>query len=297
MSWKVSAMASRGLVEAALEGHEDDTIVLSGREVDEAKGEWVLEAWLDDEPTPAQLRAIEAYFPDPGPQIEVEELEEQDWVTLSQAGMEPIRAGRFHVRTPDHPAADTAESIDLVIPASQAFGTGQHATTSGCLQILDRMRAADEKFTDIIDVGTGTGLLAFAALRLWPEARVTATDIDPVCEHVVCDNAGLNAVPLGQGHGAVFVLTADGVDHPQMAARAPFDLLIANILAGPLIELAPDFARRVEAGGSIILAGLLITQEDEVVAAYRQEGLEVEQRLHSGDWSILWLRFPAPPSA
>lgn len=297
MSWKVSATAQRELVERVLEAHEDDTIVLSGREVDEASGKWVLEVWLEDEPTPAQLRAMEAYFPHPAPQLMVEELEEQDWVTLSQAGMEPIRAGRFHVRTPDHRADDTAGTIDLVIPASQAFGTGQHATTAGCLRILDRMRAADEEFANIIDVGTGTGLLAFAALRLWPDARVTATDIDPVCEGVVRDNADLNAVPLGQEQGAVSVLTADGVDHSQLAARAPYDLLIANILAGPLIELAPEFTPQVSPGGSIILAGLLITQEDDVVATFRREGLEVEQRLHSGDWSILWLRKPAPPAA
>ena len=182
MSWKVSATAHRELVERVLGVHEDDTIVLSGREVDEASGEWVLEAWVEDEPTPAQLRAIEAYFSQPTPRLVVEELEEQDWVTLSQAGMEPIRAGRFHVRTPDHPASSGENAIDFVIPASQAFGTGQHATTAGCLAMLDHMANDGTTFTDIVDVGTGTGLLAFAALRLWPSARVAASDIDPVCQ-------------------------------------------------------------------------------------------------------------------
>lgn len=293
MSWKVSATAHRKLVEAVLEAHDDDTIVLSGREVNEASGEWVLEAWLEDEPTPAQLCAIEAYLPHPAPQIVVEELEEQDWVTLSQAGMEPIRAGRFHVRTPDHPPASDEAAIDFVIPASQAFGTGQHATTAGCLAMLDHMASHGTAFTDIVDVGTGTGLLGFAALRLWPSAMVAASDIDPVCEQVVRENASLNAVPLGINAGELRVLTAAGLDHAELLGRAPYDLLIANILAGPLIDLAPAFAAHVSAGGSVILAGLLTAQEKHVVAAYRDQGLEVERRVPSGDWSILWLRKPA----
>jgi ribosomal protein L11 methyltransferase len=293
MSWKVSATAHRELVERVLGAHEDDTIVLSGREVDEASGEWVLEAWLEDEPTPAQLRALEALFHAPVPGLAVEQLEEQDWVTLSQAGMEPIRAGRFHVRTPDHAASSEPGAIDFVIPASQAFGTGQHATTAGCLAMLDAIASLGASFRNIVDVGTGTGLLAFAAQRLWPEARVAAADIDPVCEMVVCDNAAVNGVPLGIKTGEVAVVTAPGLDHPALVQRAPYDLLIANILAGPLIELAPSFVPHVTAGGSIVLAGLLATQEDAVVDAYRQLGCELVQRNVAGDWSILWLRIAA----
>ena len=293
MSWKVSATAHRELVERVLGAHEDDTIVLSGREVDEANGEWVLEAWLEDEPTPAQLCALEALFPAPVPGFVVEQLEEQDWVTLSQAGMEPIRAGRFHVRTPDHAASSEPGTIDFVIPASQAFGTGQHATTAGCLAMLDAIGSLGASFRNIVDVGTGTGLLAFAAQRLWPEARVAAADIDPVCEMVVCDNAAVNGVPLGIKTGEVAVVTAPGLDHPALVQRAPYDLLIANILAGPLIELAPSFVPHVTAGGSIVLAGLLATQEDAVVDAYRQLGCNLVQRNVAGDWSILWLRIAA----
>lgn len=293
MSWKVSATAHREWVERVLGAHEDDTIVLSGREVDETSGEWVLEAWLEDEPTALQLRALEALFPAPVPGLVVEQLEEQDWVTLSQAGMEPIRAGRFHVRTPDHAASNEEGAIDFVIPASQAFGTGQHATTAGCLAMLDTIANRGASFRNTVDVGTGTGLLAFAALRLWSHARVAASDIDPVCEVVVRDNAAMNGVPLGTGTGEVAVVTAPGLDHPALLRRAPYDLLIANILAGPLIELAPSFVPHVTAGGSIILAGLLVTQEDAVIDAYRQLGCELRQRDVAGDWSILWLRAAA----
>lgn len=299
MSWKVSTHAPRRVVEAALEaqGEDDMDMVLSGREIDETSGEWMLEAWLEREPSPAQLKALAALLPEPAPQLHIEKLEEQDWVTLSQAGMEPVRAGRFRVRTPDHLPPDDAALIDLVIPASQAFGTGQHATTAGCLAMLDRMAASGERPRQIIDVGTGTGLLAFAALRLWPDAMVIASDIDPICETVLRENARLNHVPLGNPAGELDVVTASGVDHPLLQARAPYDLLIANILAGPLIDLAPEFAPVVAAGGSVLLAGLLASQEAAVADAYRRHGFVTVESLVSGDWSILWLRNSASPAA
>lgn len=275
---------------------EDETaMVLSGREIDEARGEWMLEAWLEEEPSSAQLQALKALFPALAPELNVERLEEQDWVTLSQAGMEPIRAGRFHVRTPDHPAPDKAGLVDLVIPASQAFGTGQHATTAGCLAMLDRMEERGERPARIVDVGTGTGLLAFAALRLWSDAMVIASDIDPVCESVLRENAKLNNVPLGDVASELSVVTAPGLDHPMLRKGAPYDLLIANILARPLIDLAPEFAPHVAPGGSVLLAGLLEAQEAAVLDAYNRVGIRLVERIISGDWSILWLRKSSRP--
>lgn len=289
--------ATREIVEAVLEAQpEDETaMVLSGREIDEARGEWMLEAWLEEEPSSAQLQALKALFPALAPELNVERLEEQDWVTLSQAGMEPIRAGRFHVRTPDHPAPDKAGLVDLVIPASQAFGTGQHATTAGCLAMLDRMEERGERPARIVDVGTGTGLLAFAALRLWSDAMVIASDIDPVCESVLRENAKLNNVPLGDVASELSVVTAPGLDHPMLRKGAPYDLLIANILARPLIDLAPEFAPHVAPGGSVLLAGLLEAQEAAVLDAYNRVGIRLVERIISGDWSILWLRKSSRP--
>ncbi len=293
-AWKLTAFGSKEIVEAALVAQElaldwDDDIGLAGFEVAEDKpDDWRLDAYLPRRPTAADRKALRALFAGGPPEFSAERLPDADWVTESQKDVDPIRAGRFHVRTPDHPADPGA--VDLVIPASQAFGTGQHATTAGCLIMLERMRREGTKPRNIIDVGTGTGLLAFAARHLWPSALVTASDIDPVCEIVVGENAGLNAVPLGGGRGEVLMTTADGLHDALLKARAPYDLLIANILARPLIDMAPDFARAVLPGGSVLLAGLLATQEAAVRRAFRLRGFRLARRLERGDWAILWLR-------
>jgi len=143
---------------------------------------------------------------------------------------------------------------------------------------------------NLADIGTGTGLLAFAALHLWPHALATASDIDRVCAGVVLDNAALNGVPIGARGGELTMLVAAGMDHPLLEARGDYDLVIANILAGPLIDLAPDFADHLIPGGHLLLAGLLETQEAAVRAACRQAGMRLAARLVKGDWSILWLR-------
>ncbi len=295
-SWKISALAPKPVVVAALIAHEDALewdadIVLSGSEIAENRPEdWRLEAWLPRKPTRTDKAAVAALFVAPAPKFEVELLPETDWVTHSQQGLEPIRAGRFNVHTPDHPPLRQPRIRDFVIPASRAFGTGQHATTAGCLTMLSAMKQRGVVVKNYTDIGTGTGLLAFAALDLWPRALATASDIDWVCAGVVEDNAGLNGVALGGRAGELAMLVADGMDHPLLQARGPYDLLIANILAGPLIELAPDFTRALVPGGSLLLAGLLETQEPQVRAACRRAGLRLAARIVRGDWSILWLR-------
>lgn len=296
MSWKITVFASRKRVQAALLAHEDaldwnPEVVLSGCEIAEDRpNDWVLEAWYGEQPGKSEQQAVRALFGKRAPRLVVEKLPDENWVTISQQGMEPIRAGRFYVRTPDFPPLGTPGVRDFAIPASQAFGTGHHATTAGCLAMLSAMKARGLIARNIADIGTGTGLLAFAALDLWPRALATASDIDTVCIDVVVDNACANTVPMGAGAGELTVLAADGMAHPLLSARGPYDLLIANILAGPLKELAPDFARAVVPGGSILLAGLLETQEQAVRRAYRMAGFRLAARLVHGDWSILWLR-------
>lgn len=293
-SWKLSAFGPKAEIEGALVAQEraldwDNDIVLAGFEVAEDRPEeWKLDVYLPRKPTAADRKAMDGLFAGKPPRFAAEKLPDADWVTESQKGVDPIRAGRFHVRTPEHPSDPGA--VDLVIPASQAFGTGQHATTAGCLAMLERMKREGLAARNVIDVGTGTGLLAFAARHLWPRALVTASDIDPVCELVVEDNAALNRLPLGGRRGQVLMTTADGMDDALLRSRAPYDLLIANILARPLIAMAPDFARAVAPGGSVLLAGLLTTQEAAVRRAYRLRGFRLARRLERGDWSILWLR-------
>ncbi|KMS59827.1 50S ribosomal protein L11 methyltransferase [Novosphingobium barchaimii LL02] len=296
MSWKVTAFAPRLVVEGALVAHEDawdwdHEIVLSGREIAEDQPEeWQLEAWLDHKPTRADKAAIAALFAQDAPNLIVEELPDTDWLVASQEGLEPIRAGRFHVHTPEHPATDEPGVFDFEIPASQAFGTGQHATTAGCLAMLTHMKAQGLVIRNCADIGTGTGLLAFAALSLWPRTLATASDIDAVCVGVVDDNAAANGMTMGAGRGQLVMTVADGMEHPVLDARGPYDLILANILAGPLVSLAPDFGKALIPGGHLLLAGLLETQEAAVRAACRRAGLRLAARMVNGDWSILWMR-------
>jgi ribosomal protein L11 methyltransferase len=295
-SWKLTALAPRPVIEAALLAHEDawdwdPDIVISGSEIAEDRpDDWRLEAWLPRKPSKADKAAILSLFLDARPELAIEQLPEVDWLTASQTGLEPIRAGAFHVHTSEHAPLGQQGVRDFCIPASQAFGTGQHATTAGCLSMLTHMKCQGVVVRNLADIGTGTGLLAFAALHLWPRALATASDIDAVCLGVVEDNAATNAVPLGAGQGALTMLVADGMAHPLLTARGPYDLIIANILAGPLIGLAPDFARHLVPGGHLVLAGLLETQEAQVRRAARAAGLRLAARLVNGDWSILWLR-------
>lgn len=295
-SWKLTALAPREVIQAALIAHEDALdwdwdIVLTGSEIAEDKpDDWRLEAFMPHKPTRADRIAVTALFTHGAPKFEAEELPDEDWVTLSQQGVEPIRAGRFHVHTPEFAPLNEPGVTDFAIPASQAFGTGQHNTTAGCLAMLTAMKRSGTVVRNLADVGTGTGLLAFAALDLWPRALATASDIDAVCVDVVTENARLNSVPLGARGGAVTMVVAAGLDHPLLEARGPYDLIVANILAGPLIELAPDFARALVPGGSLVLSGLLESQESQVRAACRRAGLRLARRSVHGGWSVLWLR-------
>jgi len=260
-SWKLSAFAPKPVVQAALLNHDeidewDFDLVIAGREVAEDRPEeWVLEGWYPRKPMAAQKRALGALFDGTAPAITVEQLPDEDWLTLSQQGTQPIDAGRFHIHTPDF--APLPGAINFTIPAAQAFGTGQHRTTAGCLEMLGAMKDSGVHARNIADIGTGTGLLGFAAMELWPNAFVTASDIDAVCGEVVEDNAALNGIAMGAGAGEMTMVIAPGMDDALLQMRGPYDLLIANILAGPLVELAPDFARAVSPSGSVLLAGLL----------------------------------------
>ena len=291
MSWRVTVPCSRAQGEAIAEA--DDLFpaslippVVVADEPDPAKpDDWLLHAYFDAVPTDAELaRLRELGRGDP----HVEELAETDWVTMSQSGLQPIRAGRFFVHTPTYRSRPPG-AIAFEIDAGLAFGTGQHATTAGCLDALDHLERKGYKFANVADIGTGTGLLAYAALALWPAAKCIATDIDPIAVDVARENASINGVKLGHGEGELLLASADGMDSPLLSARAPFDLIIANILAGPLIELAPDFARALASDGTVMLAGLLDTQADAVTAAYEARNLSLATR-GAGEWPVLVLR-------
>jgi ribosomal protein L11 methyltransferase len=286
VSYRATLPCTREQAEALPDASEvfpDNPPVLVADEPDPSRpNEWLLHAYFDHAPSADELAALERLGNGPA---SVEQLGEADWVTMSQSGLQPIRPGRFYVHTPMYRSRPPG-AIAFEIDAGLAFGTGQHATTAGCLEALDRLERDGAGFTNIADIGTGTGLLAFAALALWPEAKCIATDIDPIAIDVSRDNAAINGVKLGHGAGELLLAVADGIDSPMLAARAPFDLIIANILAGPLIELAPDFGRALEPGGTIILAGLLDTQADAVIRAHEEQGLSLADR-GRGEWPVL----------
>jgi ribosomal protein L11 methyltransferase len=286
VSYRITVPCTRAQAEALGDADPfpgtDNPPVLVADEPDPSKpDDWLLHAYFDREPSGSEIAVLSNLGSGP-PRIE--QLGEQDWVTMSQAGLQPIRAGRFTVHTPTH--APDGNRINFEIDAGLAFGTGQHATTSGCLAALDRLEREGNRFTNIADIGTGTGLLAFAALALWPEAKCIATDIDAVAIEVACDNAAINGVALGHGPGELVLAVADGMESPLLSARAPFDLLIANILAGPLIELAPAFAAALSKSGTILLAGLLEPQVQSVAAAYEEQGLTLADS-GIGEWPVL----------
>ena len=279
-SWKLSLPCTKAEGEAVIDA-EIDGAVLVATEEDEAAGRWRLDAYFDGEPDAGTLTAVRAFVAGAG-EARAVPLADQDWVTLSQAGLEPVRAARFVVHTAAHPVDTPTGGRAFRIEAGQAFGTGHHETTAGCLAMLDAL--AGERFANIVDLGTGTGLLAFAARYLWPEARVLATDIDPVAIEVTRENMTANDV------AGVDLVVADGARDLAIAARAPFGLVIANILPRPVIPMAPHIISVAPPGATLVLAGLLETQADAVEAAYRAVGCTPARREVRGDWAILRLR-------
>ena len=229
ISWKLTALVDRSAAEAALAASVEDgwdtDLVMSAHEIEADRydpinaGLWRIEAWYPRRPDEALRAQLDAMFDGDAPDFDLEKVEPQDWVTLSQQAVAPVSAGPFHIRTPEHPEA--TDAIDLVIPASRAFGTGQHETTAGCLAMIGWLHAQGVRPRRIADIGTGTGLLAIGALKLFPTAHMIASDIDPVCAEIVAENAAGNAVTLGRRPGALHYVTAPGMAHPALKAAAP----------------------------------------------------------------------------
>lgn len=300
-SWKLTLPCTRAEAEAITDDMGalallDPPPALMTSEVEEDDPAcWQLQAYFEGRPSRRTIKLVQAMIPSAtNAKPALERLPDEDWVTVSQQGMEPVVSGRFHIRNREDEGVPSG-LVPLLIPAGRAFGTGQHQTTSGCLAMLDRCRIIGERYGSIADIGTGTGLLAFAALHLWPRAYLTASDIDPAAVDVSAQNAVCNGVKLGLERGTLALCVAPGADHPLIQARVPYELLIANILAGPLIELAPSLCAILADGGTLILAGLLDDQAEAVTRAYRAQGLRLVDRLESNDtqgrhWPTLRLR-------
>ncbi|ARO13935.1 ribosomal protein L11 methyltransferase [Ketogulonicigenium robustum] len=211
----------------------------------------------------------------------VSEVPDVDWVAKVKRELSPVEAGRFFVYGSHDADKVPAGRMPLLIEAAMAFGTGHHSTTLGCLLALDRL--ADEGFhsANTADIGAGTAVLAMAAAHLWPET-VIASDIDPVAVDVAAANVAANGMD-----GRVICVEAAGFDAAPLRARAPYQLVFANILKGPLVALAPEMGGNVVPGGYIILSGILNEQADSVIAVYEEAGFALKARDQITDWTIL----------
>ncbi|WP_114390846.1 50S ribosomal protein L11 methyltransferase [Notoacmeibacter marinus] len=219
----------------------------------------------------------------PAEELRREVFHDVDWVEKSLEGLKPVQAKRITVHGRHDRAAVGLGQIGIEIEAGQAFGTGHHGTTAGCLIMLQDILKA-ERPQAILDLGTGSAVLAIAAARLSP-AHVIATDIDAVAVEVARHNVRLNGV-----HDRVRCWTATGFGHTAIRVGEPYDLIVANILAGPLRRLAPEMARHLAANGSVLLSGILDEQRRSVIAAYTGQGFRHVRTIHREGWSTLHLR-------
>ena len=266
----------------ALEALEPAPTGVGVFEVEDGKGIWEVGGYFLDAPDDIDLALLSAAF-GAGPFV-VSEVPDQDWVAKVRRELPPVEAGRFFVYG-SHDAALLPEGrIGLLIEAAMAFGTGHHGTTLGCLRAYDRLLDDGQRFDNVLDLGCGTAVLAMSTARMGAP-HVLASDIDPVAVEVALANVKANALV-----GRVVCVESIGFDSPVLRARAPFDLVFANILKGPLIELAPDMAAHLAPGGRAILSGLLVEQADEIVEVYQGQDLALETREDLGEWSALTLR-------
>ena len=295
ITWKISLPCSRAEAEIITDENvfiasTDSVPTIVTREDDpRTPNDWVIDVYCDAEPDARMLRNIAKLVPSTTAKPTIEKLGDEDWVTMSQQGLEPLRAGRFYVHTSNSPPLDALNIHNICVDAGQAFGTGHHETTMGCLETLDQLQRQGRHFRNIADIGIGVLSFAFGLQYLWPHAKIIAGDIDIVAVEVSKTNAVANNIKSGHGRGAVRLLQSNGSDNPAFKRRAPFDLIIANILAGPLVSLAPQISAAAKPGTILILAGLLVNQKPAVVSAYTRAGFRLRGTRLESEWPCLTL--------
>ena len=266
----------------ALEALQPEPTGVGVFEVEDGSGVWEVGAYFTKTPDQVGL-AILATMHDAKP-FAVSELPEQDWVAKVRRELAPVEAGRFFVYGSHDADKLPGDRIPLLIEAAMAFGTGHHGTTLGCLRAFDALLETGFVPQNAIDVGCGTAVLAMAAAHVSPNV-VLASDIDPVAVDVASANVAANGLT-----GRVTSLVAMGMDDAAIQSAAPFDLIFANILKGPLVALVPDLAKATEDGGFVILSGILNEQADEVIDVYTRNGFNLIERQMIVDWTTLCMR-------
>ena len=252
-------------------------------EIEDDSGLWEVGAYFLEQPDEVVLDVLALAFG--AKPFTLSELPEIDWVAKVRRELSPVEAGRFFVFCSHDAGRVPADKVALQIEATVAFGTGHHGTTLGCLRAFDRLCSTGFRPTRVADIGCGTAVLAMAAAAVLPDALVIASDIDQVAVDVARANVSINRL-----EGRVECLEAAGFANPRLASAAPYDLVFANILKGPLIELAPPMAAHTASGSLVILSGLLVAQAKAVTAAYLAAGFAAQDRDDIGEWSTLVLR-------
>jgi ribosomal protein L11 methyltransferase len=248
-------------------------------------GTWRVEAYFPASPALDPLRArLGSILGGAPPALLLESIPDLNWVAISQAALPPVQAGRFTVHGTHDRARVPRSPNAILIDAGEAFGTAHHATTLGCLQAIDRLTRR-RTFARVLDLGCGSGILAIAAARAMPRAQMLATDNDSVAVAVAAENAKANGV-----ESRIAFACANGLAYPWLRHAAPFDLIIANILAGPLKALAPDVGKAVRNGGIVILSGLLEPEAQAVIAAYGAHKFALVEHRRIAGWATLTLR-------
>lgn len=282
--WRIALTAPGRAADALAAALEPYVTALTAME-DTPGGSWSIEGLTEAEPERpvviAALAVAAATVGTPPPDTVIEPLPEVDWLSLNRQSFPPIREGRVWVRGSHVTEPRPAGSVELIVDAARAFGSGSHATTALCLRALqDHVRRCRPR--RVLDLGCGSGILAMATAKLVPDVRVVAVDIDPVSVATAAENTRLNRT-IRQVRTGV----SRGWRSRLVAGAAPYDLVLANILAGPLCAMAPDLARGLAPGGRAIVSGLMVGQEARVVAAHRAQGLKLLRRYRRDGWSAL----------
>ncbi|MEO0342081.1 MAG: 50S ribosomal protein L11 methyltransferase [Pseudomonadota bacterium] len=251
-------------------------------EMEDGSGLWEIGGYFNESPDPIKLDLLAAVHG--ARPFAVSEIPDKDWVAEVRRELAPIAAGRFFLYG-SHDADKVPDgAVGLLIEAAMAFGTGHHGTTKGCLLELESLLQKGLQAESVLDLGCGTAVLAMAAAKIWP-GQFWASDIDEVATQTATANIGVNDLA-----GRISVVTAAGLDHPELKAAAPYDLIFANILKGPLIELAQDIGAATANGGQVILSGLLVHQQKDVEKAFKNQQFVARHYTQLGDWVAITMQ-------
>ena len=277
----ISVTCEQDAIAAIEQVFEEEALSISHFEKEKG-AHWQVDILLPGKRDKVDLSAIKGVA-----SVQLEPLEMQDWVLENQKDFPPLEIGSFYIHGSHLPPKPDAISIE--IDAGRAFGTGEHATTAGCLLAMQKLFETEQTeqgqllIKNIADIGCGTGILTLAGKHLWQDAYIIGGDMDEQSVITAIENAAKNGMP-----DMPFV-TAAGMQHDSLQKHKPYDLIIANILVGPLVMLAPEMCEALAPNGYMILSGLLIRQEDEVLEAYAAQGLKCVDRIHREEWSAVTL--------